>query len=99
MTYKEAQESYHRIQEKKSNLSKSDSAWLKEVEAYPIDERFDTETSKMALLFEIFNNNLYRNSEQKLQEILNNTAGIFFQNESNDNDRRFYEMDCLLDDM
>ena len=58
MTYKEAQESYHRIQEKKSNLSKSDSAWLKEVEAYPIDERFDTETSKMALLFEIFNNNL-----------------------------------------
>ena len=58
MTYKEAQEGYHRIQEKKSNLSKSDSAWLKEVEAYPIDERFDTETSKMALLFEIFNNNL-----------------------------------------
>lgn len=36
---------------------------------------------------------------QEMKKILNNTAGIFFQNESNDNDRRFYEMDCLLDDM
>ena len=59
MTYKEAQENYRRIQEKKSNLSESDSAWLKEVETYPIDERFDTETGKMALLSEIFNNNLF----------------------------------------
>lgn len=58
MTYKEAQESYKRLQEKKANLPEHDKKWLDKIHAYKINIRYDVKTDKMKMLAELYNNSM-----------------------------------------
>ena len=53
MTYKEAQESYKRLQERKANLPEHD-----KIHAYKVNIRYDVKTDKMMMLAKLYNNSM-----------------------------------------